>query len=400
MNFLMSPMYFPKEEYEGRWQRVHQELRRRGYEAAVVWGRGAGSYERCGDVLYLSNFYSTHSGHEPDTKIWSGRSFAAVLLQIGQVPELHIDEPEPRTDLIPTDRIQWHFFMVRGVAEALKARKIQGKVALVGSDFFPVKYMDELRQLTPSIDWVFEDDLVASARKIKSPRELDCFRVAGENVTRGLNRMMECLVLGRSEAEAAGEASKEAMRGGGIPALIRCSHGDKINNWTREPLTGFSLDSPAQGDLVRGWLMGPMFQGYWLDPGRTAVCGRRPNKEQKDLVEDCASIVQGVMNAYRVGVSVKELAKIGDDIKAKVGGEDDQAGIQWPLYGHHNGLFFELPMVGRDMCEEGDRIEAGVVCSSEAFLARPGVGAAGFEQNFIVLENGIELLTRTPMLWW
>ena len=393
-------MYFPREEYETRWQRVHQEMKRRGYEAAVVWGRGAGSYERCGDVLYLSNFYSTHSGHEPDTKIWNARSFAAVLLQRGQVPELHIDEPEPRYDLIPMDRIQWHFFPIRGVAESLKTRGIKGRVALVGSDFFPVKYMDELRQLTPMIEWVFEDDLVGVVRRIKSPRELDAFRVGGINVSRGLNRLMECLVLGKSEAEAAAEASREVVRGGGIPSLLRCSHGDKIFNWTREPLTGYSLDSPVQGDLVRGWVMGPMFQGYWLDPGRTAICGRKPSREQKELVEDCASIVEGVMKAYRVGVSVKELARVGDEIKARVGGEDDQAGVQWPLYGHHNGLFFELPFLGKDICEDDDKIQAGVVCSSEAFLARPGVGAAGFEQNFIVLESGIELLTQTPMLWW
>jgi hypothetical protein len=31
---------------------------------------------------------------------------------------------------------------------------------------------------------------------------------------------------------------------------------------------------------------------------------------------------------------------------------------------------------------------------------RKGVGSAGFEQNFIVTEKGLELLTRTPMYFW
>jgi Xaa-Pro aminopeptidase len=41
-----------------------------------------------------------------------------------------------------------------------------------------------------------------------------------------------------------------------------------------------------------------------------------------------------------------------------------------------------------------------MVGSTETFLALPGVGGAGFEQNFIVTEGGTELITKTPMLWW
>jgi methionine aminopeptidase len=34
------------------------------------------------------------------------------------------------------------------------------------------------------------------------------------------------------------------------------------------------------------------------------------------------------------------------------------------------------------------------------FLNLPGIGSAGFEQNFIVTKDGTELLTTTPMIWW
>ena len=30
---------FPLEEYEARWQRVHDAMTRQGYETAVVWGK-------------------------------------------------------------------------------------------------------------------------------------------------------------------------------------------------------------------------------------------------------------------------------------------------------------------------------------------------------------------------
>ena len=42
----------------------------------------------------------------------------------------------------------------------------------------------------------------------------------------------------------------------------------------------------------------------------------------------------------------------------------------------------------------------GMILTTEAFLSRPGVGNAGFENNFIVTETGAELLDKSPMLYW
>ena len=396
----MTARYFPVEEYEARWQRVHDEMRRRGYDAAVVWGRSAGTYDRCGDVLYLANYYSTHSGQGIDTRLHNARSFSAVILQQGETPELHADEPWPRRDLIATDRIEWHYDAIKGTADAVNRRGLSGRVALVGSDFLPMKYWWQLEAATPDVTWAPEDDLVRSVRRIKSPRELDCFRTAGGIATRALDALMEGLIAGKTEAEAAAEASKEVVRGGGAVHMIPCSHGDMIGYFTREPLTGYGHDAPKPGDLVRAWVYGPMHQGYYLDPGRTAVAGRKPGAGQRSLVEDCANIVETVMAAVRPGAQVIELARLGDRMTAEVGGEKDQAAEKWPLYGHGVGLFFEPPYLGTRLCEGDEVIEAGMVMGVEAFLARSGVGSAGCEQNFIVGDDENELLTTSPMLWW
>ncbi len=37
--------------------------------------------------------------------------------------------------------------------------------------------------------------------------------------------------------------------------------------------------------------------------------------------------------------------------------------------------------------------------SAEAFLNRPSLGTAGFENNFIVTESGAELLDKNSMLY-
>ena len=140
-----------------------------------------------------------------------------------------------------------------------------------------------------------------------------------------------------------------------MPNIIRLSHGtgNEMNNFSRYPLSGADPDSaPKEGDFVRAWIMGPMRHGYFLDPGRTAVCGRKPRKEQRDPLEACMSIVDGVMKKIRPGVSPHVLAREGDRLQGVAGGDTvDQAGLQWPLFGHICDMMFENPMYGLSTCE-------------------------------------------------
>ncbi len=395
----MVSMYFPKQEYEDRWRRANENMRKKGYDIAVVWGRSAGSFDRCGDVLYLTNFYSGHSAHEFDTPIWQARSYAAVILQQGQEPELHMDEAGYPEDLLATRRNRWHMDPIKGVIDALKARKAKGRVAMVGADTLPMKYWRQIEKATPEIEWVEEDRIVLDARRKQSPRELDCLREGGEIVTRATTVLMENLIMGKTEAESVGLAAAVAIKDGGSLAYIRCSHGDRAQYWSRDPLTGYSTDPVNQGDLVRAWFMGPMKAGYFLDPGRTTVCGRKPTNAQRALVEGCVAIVEGVIAAMKPGVKVRELGRIGRELQKKHGGEIEGAAAQWPLFGHRQGMFWDS-WIGDEITEEDDVFEEGTACSSEAFLIHEGVGLAGFEQNLIITKTGVEILTKTPMIFW
>ena len=395
----MVAMYFPKDEYEQRWAKVLANMKKQGFDVAVVWGRSAGSYDRSGDVLYLTNFYSGHSAHEFDTPIWQARSYAAVIMQQGQEPELHTDEAGYPDDLLPISRHRWHMDPIKGVIDALKARGVKGRVALVGADTLPMKYWRQLEKATPEIQWVEADKIVLDARRKQSPRELDCLREGGEIVTRAMDILMKNLVMGKTEAESVGLATAEAMKHGGAIAYIRCSHGDRAQYWQREPLTGYSTDPVKQGDLVRAWFMGPMKAGYFLDPGRTTVCGLKPSNAQRALVEGCVAIVEGIMAAMKPGVKVRELARIGRELQKKHGGAIEGAAEQWPLFGHRQGMFWDS-WIGDAITDEDDVFEADTACSSEAFLIHDGVGLAGFEQNVIITKTGVEVLTKTPMIFW
>lgn len=401
--------YFPQDEYESRWARVEQEMKRRGYEAAVVWGRSGGSFDRCGDVLWLSNFYSTATGHGIDSSAenrrvsyFNARAHNAVILQVGRTPELQADEDTPRAELmpIPTDHIEWHHDTVKGVAQSINRRRVSGRVALVGSDFFPMKYWEQLKGHTSTIDWMIDDTLVLDVRRKKSLRELDALREAGAIASRALDRLMQALIVGRSEAEAAAAAQAEVARSGGRTMMSAVSHGPLIQYFAANPISGYSQMAPERGDIVRAWVYGPMFHGYFVDPGRTAVCGGKPTREQRELIETNARFIDRLVAKVRPGVKVMDVAHFGDSLMKEFGSELDQLSEKWPHYGHTNGLMIETPFFGKELCDAEQVVEAGWVCGSEIFLSRPGIGSAGFEQNFIVHEDRNEIITRGPMIYW
>jgi len=58
-------MSFAPDEYRERWARVWRSMQAKGYEWLLVWQRGAGGYDRVGDVFWLSHFVMNGSGQDP-----------------------------------------------------------------------------------------------------------------------------------------------------------------------------------------------------------------------------------------------------------------------------------------------------------------------------------------------
>jgi Xaa-Pro dipeptidase len=404
-------MYFPRDEYEQRWTKVLDAMHAQGYETLVVWQRSGGAFDRLGDLFWLANYASAVSGQESPSVYGFGRAFAALLFRQGQAPELHIAEEPDTVDLdeIPVDQVYGHTNLIIGLAGRLKELGVEGRVAYVGDDFLPALYYRTLLEATPGIEWVPEDTFLWPLQRIKSPRELDLYREAGEIATRALTAMMESLVGGESESEAAARAGAEVLRGGGGFHRIGIHHGPKSEHsmW-HSPVYGFTTGQPKPGDIVRAWVYGPILHGYWLDPGRTSVVGAKPTPEQRDLIENCARIVEEVMAVIKPGVTTVEAGQVGDAASSDAGYlSHKQSASLWPIYGHGVGTFFARPSIPLFLPKEyegepkfTDTFEEGMTMGIEAFLTHPGVGTAGFEQNVIVVRDGVEVLTKSPMLFW
>jgi Xaa-Pro aminopeptidase len=321
-------------------------------------------------------------------------------LTIGQDPILIADDPTLDRALFPTSRIEAGTDIVALLAETLCREGVHGAVGFVGLDCISAKHMEDLRALTPGIQWAQHDDLILDVRVIKSSAELDIFRYAGETVSNAMDALFKVIFSGGSEAEAAGAAAREVYRRRGSINFVHVGHGPWMGDRITDcPIAGYSNRTPAKGELVRGWVYGAMYQGYWLDPGRTSVVGLKPTPDQKRLVEGCADIVEKLRGIIRPGVRVADVGDAGQHLLDEFnGGKPYDNG--WYVFGHGNGLYFEPPAITPGYEGKHGVFLENMVTSTEAFLNLPGVGNAGFEQNFIVTKEGTELLTTTPMIWW
>jgi Xaa-Pro aminopeptidase len=206
---------------------------------------------------------------------------------------------------------------------------------------------------------------------------------------------------GKTQADAAAAGTAELMRQGGIPHMVPVSSGPTLFRHCGDPLLGFSPDVTLEaGDLVRVWIYGPAYQGYWSDPGRTAIVGGKGTPRQREIIELANDIVTRLMNEIKPGGRLIDIVKLGNELRAAAGTEEDQPGKMWPIYGHGVGLFWEDPWLIQSLDDESLVFHEGQTYSTEVFLHWPDVGSAGVEQNFIVSAEGNELLTTSPLEWW
>lgn len=404
-------MDFPKDEYEDRWSRVYAEMERRGYATLVVWQRSGGGYDRAGNVWWLAGYASQASGQDRFrlrlTK--AGSAHAALLFHERQEPELHVVEPIELVDLrhVAVHNIVSSEHLYFSVATRLRELSI-GRVAYVGDDMLPAADYRMLLAATPGVAWAPEDDLLNLPALVKSPRELDVFREAGDISSRALTTLMEGLIQGQPESEAAAAAASIIIAAGGGFQRVCAHHGSESEHITwSDALYGYTTEPPRDGDMVRGWVYGPIAKGYWVDPGRSAVCGNKPTHAQREAIESCLGLIDVIVGAVRVGSTPRKATLTIEAAAREIGYYTDSA-LFFETYGHGLGTFFShpslLPGISADSRVPSQLVDEpfqpGQVMTAEAFLRRPGVGNATFEDVFIVTDDGPEMLTSTPRVFW
>lgn len=372
----------PAAEFAARRERLRRAAEERGWPGVVVFGRGGGTYDRHGDLLYLTGHYQTYPFLRDRPPVWSGRAHAALILPTDGDPVLLCSAPEVSPEVDIAD-----IRVARGDFAAQCAEVVQslGDGGLAGLDAIPASLWPAL-----GLDR-FEnaDDLLERMRRRKSPAEQALLRQACAIGTTAVDALIRAAAAGATEGEAVGQAAAVACERGAVPYLVAFATGDRASCYTGRPLPGWRAEreltagDPARLDLVI------VLDGYYCDFGRSWVIGgAEPDHPLQFLVDTLREALDAALAAAVPGAPASAIGRAGEASLP----ESVTVGYP-PHWGHGLGLGWEGPWLLPDNDEE---LQEGYALAIEVALAHQGQTLAA-EQDVLITSDGAELLT--PAGW-
>ena len=234
-------------------------------------------------------------------------------------------------------------------------------------------------------------EILEQARKIKSKEEIQCMKASMEVCEKGVRLMRKELKAGITEDELWALLHKTNIENGGewIEGRI-LSSGPRTNPWMQEA----SNRIVQQNEIVSfdTDMVGPY--GYCADISRTFVEGHKFNSEQKKIYQMAINHIHHNAELIKPGLSFKEFVT-----KSWVLPEA-YYGNRYPCIVHGIGLCDEWPMVKypTEVTDEKGQFEKDMTITVESYIGEVG-GEEGvkLEQQYLIKENGLELLSHHPL---
>ena len=234
-------------------------------------------------------------------------------------------------------------------------------------------------------------EILEQARKIKSKEEIQCIKASMEVCEKGVRLMRKELKAGMTEDELWALLHKINIENGGewIEGRI-LSSGPRTNPWMQEA----SNRIIQQNEIVSfdTDMVGPY--GYCADISRTFVEEHKFNSEQKKIYQMAINHINHNAELIKPGLSFKEFVE-----KSWVLPEA-YYGNRYPCIVHGIGLCDEWPMVKypTEVTDEKGQFEKDMTITVESYIGEVG-GKEGvkLEQQYLIKENGLELLSHHPL---
>jgi Xaa-Pro dipeptidase len=404
----MTIARLPQSDYEDRWTRVQSEAKKRDLDGLVVWARTGIAADSRADVFYLSNHHSWLQISPDFDPVWVDRSQSAIVLPLDGEPTLVNDVPDWRRDLVAVNDVRFSLHIARTVAEVLVERGLSdSRIGFVGEYLIPLTTYRRLVAAAPGVQFEGADDLIEDLRVVKSARELEFQRASIALASEVVDRIMrKALHPGTTEAEAVAAGLEVAIKGEMAPLGTSVASGPHSYLYAYGQFPFWSTRVLEEGDMFHVSYSG-MLAGYLCDPGRSGVVGGRPNKEQRAILDAAAESVDAGVAAVRAGTRASEVFTVIDKFlrDREMSEAEAEANLSveslsrpsladsYPAYGHGIGLTWGWPFISP---HDERELQAGMCIGVETMPGRPGVGAAFVEDNMIVTESGVELLTTIP----
>lgn len=257
--------------------------------------------------------------------------------------------------------------------------------------------------------------MMRELRRIKTPYEIEMFRISAERHAKTYAEIPECFRPGMTDLEFQYEIEKRMRKNGSI-GLFR-AFGANMDIFMGSILAGENAEVPSPFDFALGGGgidascplgangttlkegtavmvdMAGNYTAYMTDMTRVFSVGRLPELAYR--AHQTALLIESeIENIARPGTPCAELYEIAAKITEKQGlgayfmGTKQQA----KFVGHGIGIQInELPVLTP---RSKERLEPNMVFALEPKYVIPGVGAVGIENSFLVTETGLEKITQ------
>lgn len=259
--------------------------------------------------------------------------------------------------------------------------------------------------------------LMREQRQIKTPHEIEMFRISARQHAKTYAEIPECFRPGMTDLEFQYEIEKR-MRKNGSLGLFR-AFGANMDIYMGSILAGENAEAPSPFDFALGGGgmdascplgangtalkegtaimidMAGNYTAYMTDMTRVFSVGRLTDLAYR--AHQTALFIQNeIENISRPGTPCSELYNVANKIANDEGLSDYFMGTkqQAKFVGHGIGIQInELPVLTP---RSKELLAPDMVFALEPKFVIPGVGAVGIENSFLVTDSGLEKLTQCP----
>lgn len=291
------------------------------------------------------------------------------------------DGPQARAEAVATEVAIW-----RPGEEPLEllVEAVSGRARRLVAPGLDGCALDALRGAGIAVNLV--PAFAAGRRRVKESGELELIRRAARIVEAGMAAARDALGVGVREIEVAA-AAERAMRVLGADGRV---FETKVESGPRSawPSTYASERAIEAGDLVL-IDMGPTYRGYYGDLTRTFVVGE-PSAAQRALLELALAAQGAALATIRPGITGHTVDEAARRVLREAGRVEH--------FLHHTGHALGLAGDGLVLLapNAAEPLLAGECVTVEPGLYVEGVGGVRIEDEVLITEDGIELLTDCP----
>ena len=261
------------------------------------------------------------------------------------------------------------------------------RVGIYRKNIMPYHFIQHIKENFPEIEFVEWDEPYDAVKAVKSAEEIEALRDSARMQDQLYEAMNVYVRPGRLEREINIDLRKAALD-------MDC---ESLNIFicSGKTVADVEYDSPLQmqnrrltdGDMVKVALRCAMRGGYFTNVGRMWSVGE-PSPEYVKAVEDSFLLQEKLASMLRAGTMPGELCKAAAEFRRERGYLEDSS-----LIGSAQGT----EIVDRPALLPGETMPIGnnMVFALHAACKTDTVYANCYD-NYLVTEDGVELLTKTP----